>query len=53
MALASGDDARARGVHGVRGDVFSFGPNVFTFRVNVFSFRPDVFTLQADVFSRG
>ncbi len=53
MALASGDDARARGVHRVRGDVFSFRPNVFTFRANVFSFRPDVFTLQADVFSRG
>ncbi len=51
MALASGDDARARGVHGVRGDVFSFRPNVFTFRANVFSFRPNVFTFRANVFS--
>ena len=39
MALASGDDARAKGVHRVGVDVFSFRPNVFTFRANVFSFR--------------
>ena len=53
MALASGDDARARGVHRVRGDVFSFGSNVFTIRADVFIFRADVFSLRPNVFSRG
>ena len=38
MALASGNDARARGVHGVGVEVFSFCPEVFSFRANVFSF---------------
>ena len=37
-ALASGDDVRVRGVHGVGGEVFSFCPEVFSFRANVFSF---------------
>ena len=39
MALASGADVRARGVHLVGVEVFSFCPNVFTLRANVFSFR--------------
>lgn len=39
MALASGGDARARGVHRVGVEVFSFCPNVFTLRAKVFSFR--------------
>lgn len=39
IAVASGNDARAGGVHRVGVEVFSFCPNVFTFRANAFSFR--------------
>ena len=48
-ALASGDDARARGVHRIGVDVFSFRPNVFSFR----PFPPPMCSLSRPMCSVG